>query len=170
MTAVNLLILESEAEYREEYARVFLDSPFFLSSEIQVVFSREDFDHIFFEPSGRFGPSGEKLRSFSFRRARRMLFMDAILSGNLNIEMLFECDTGNLAVFCDDLECVMYLRNRMGSNCLQVGTFFDFGKDHAKMCNKQKKKCEPITLREVKQRYGITPKGEKAVILGPTTF
>jgi len=163
MPRVEIIVFQTEAEYRDEYYRVYVNADLFLFGEISVLFSKRDFDHIFFEPSS------DGQYSFSERRARRLLYMKALLSDEFTVETFYEIYRGTLALFCRDLECVMYLRNRPGANCLQVGSFFDFGKDHTKMYEKQKKKCEPITLPEVKQKFGITPEGEEAVILGPTT-
>ncbi len=81
-----------------------------------------------------------------------MYFIKAILSGKPDIEIMFESDRRTIALFCKDLECVMYLRIRPRSGTLQVGTFFDFGKDHTKMYKKQKKKCVPITIEEIKEK------------------
>lgn len=102
---------------------------------------------MFFEPS----KGGEKDGVFSKRRAKKMRFIEAMLVGEMAIEVLFEEDTGNLAVFCEDLDCVMYLRIRKGSGSLQLATFFDFGKDHTKMYTKQKQKCVPITDTQLKE-------------------
>ena len=146
MQKVELILLNSEDEYRQEYLKNYLSDDFFLGN-IPVIFSGKDFDHIFFEP----GKEGAGY-VFSERRAKRMYFMKAILSGKLNIEMMYEEDRGTIALFCLDLECVMYLRIRQGSGSLQVGTFFDFGRSHTKMCLKQKKKCIKITLQEIKNK------------------
>lgn len=146
MIKVELILLKTEEEYRDEYKRAYLHSDFYLA-DIPVVFSEHDFDHIFYEPS-----SGEKEYKFSYRRARRMFFIKAILSGELDIEIMFESDRNTIALFCKDLECVMYLRIRRGSGTLQVGTFFDFGKDRTKMYKKQRKKCVPITIEELKEK------------------
>jgi len=146
MQKVELVLLNSEKEYRQEYLKNYLNNNFFLG-DIPVIFSEKDFDHIFFEP-GKEGCDNV----FSKRRAKRMYFMKSILSGELDIEIMYETDRGTIALFCLDLECVMYLRNRPGSKSFQVGTFFDFGKDHTKMYLKQKKKCVKITLQEIKNR------------------
>jgi hypothetical protein len=143
---VGLILLKTEDEYRREYEITYLHSNFHLH-DIPVVFSERDFDHIFFEPSG--SSIGNQ---FSFRRAKRMNFMKEILSGEIDIEIMFEPDRDTIALFCEDLECVMYLRIRPRSGTLQVGTFFDFGKAHTQMYNKQKKKCVPITIEELKER------------------
>jgi len=145
MQKVELIILQSKEEYYQEYLKNYVDVNFNLV-DIPVIFSTKDFDHIFFEP-GKGG--GEYV--FSQRRAKRMLFMKAILSGKLNIEMMYQQDRGTIALFCLDLECVMYLRIRPGTGSLQVGTFFDFGRDHTKMYLKQKKKCIRITPQELKK-------------------
>ncbi|VAX34684.1 hypothetical protein MNBD_NITROSPIRAE03-279 [hydrothermal vent metagenome] len=81
-----------------------------------------------------------------------MSFMKEILSDEIDIEIMFEPDRETIALFCIDLECVMYLRIRPSSGTLQVGTFFDFGKNHSKMYKKQKKKCEPITVEAIREK------------------
>ncbi|MBZ0155435.1 MAG: hypothetical protein K8I29_04365 [Alphaproteobacteria bacterium] len=143
---VELVLLKTEEGYRKEYEATYLHGTLNLR-DIPVTFSAKDFDHIFFEPSG--SPVGYQ---FSFRRARRMNFMRALLSGEIDIEIMFESDRGTIALFCEALECVMYLRIRPGTGVLQVGSFFDFGKDHTKMLRKQKKKCVPITIEELKEK------------------
>jgi hypothetical protein len=146
MIKVELLLLKTEEEYRQEYERAYLQSNFHLV-DIPVVFSKRDFDHIFYEPA-----VGANEYKFSYRRAKRIYFMKAILSGDIDIEIMFEPDRKTIALFCLDLECVMYLRIRPGSGTLQVGTFFDFGKDHTKMYKKQKRKCVPVTLEGIKEK------------------
>ncbi len=88
-------------------------------------------------------------------RRGSLLFIKAILSGNFEIEIMYEQESGkeigNCALFCQDLECVIYLRLIRGKG-MQVLTFFDFGRDHTKMYLKQKKKCIPITLPEIKSK------------------
>ncbi|MEK9165502.1 MAG: hypothetical protein AAB525_01415 [Patescibacteria group bacterium] len=157
MQKIELIILQSEEKYRQEYLKTYVSANFYLI-DIPVIFSAQDFDHIFFEPS----KEGTEY-IFSPRRAKRMYFIKAILSEKLNIEMMYEPDRETIALFCLDLECVMYLRIRPGTGSLQVGTFFDFGRDHTKMYLKQKKKCVPITLQEIKKNLIL-----KAVSLGPT--
>lgn len=146
MQKIELIILQSEEEYRQEYLKTYVDADFYLV-DIPVIFSANDFNHIFFEP----GKEGVGY-IFSQRRAKRMYFIKAILSEKLNIEIMHEPDRGTIALFCLDLECVIYLRIRPGTGSLQVGTFFDFGRDHTKMYLKQKKKCVPITLQEIKEK------------------
>jgi len=146
MQKVELILLDSEEKYRQEYLKNYLNNNFFLG-DIPVIFSDKDFDHIFFEPGKENCDN-----VFSKRRAKRMSFMKAILSGELDIEIMHETDRGTIALFCLDLECVMYLRVRPGKKLFQVGTFFDFGKDHTKMYLKQKKKCVKITLQEIKNK------------------
>ncbi len=146
MIKVELVLLETEDEYIEEYKKAYLHDSYNLS-DISVVFSKKDFDHIFYEPA-----KGDGDYKFSFRRAKRMYFMKAILSGAIETEIMFEPDKGTIALFCKALECVMYLRIRPGSGTLQVGTFFDFGENHSKMYRKQKRKCEPVTIEEIKKK------------------
>lgn len=141
---VELILIKTEDGYRREYETIYLNSNFHLHG-IPVVFSRRDFDHIFYEPAKSGG------YKFSFRRARRMNFMKELLSGEIEIEIMFESDRGTIALFSLDLECVMYLRIRPGSGTLQVGTFFDFGRDHLKMYKKQKRKCVPITIEKIRE-------------------
>ena len=149
MKKVEIIILKTEEEYKSEYKKLYLNSGVFLI-DIPVEFTESDFNHIFYEP----GKEGSGY-VFSERRAKRMYFIKAILSGDFNIEIMYEIDRGTIVLFCLDLECVVYLRNRPGSGKLQVGTFFDFGRDHTKMYQKQKRKCEPITLSEIRKKYGI---------------
>jgi hypothetical protein len=151
MGKVEFIIYNTEEEYREEFRKKYVNKNYVLE-DVPVIFTENDFDHIFKEPAREGG------YRFSKRRAKRMHFMQAILSRFVEIEIMFEEETGNIAIFCMDLECVMYLRIRPGKEksqfgTFQVGTFFDFGKGHEKMCRKQKKKCSPITLQEIKQKY-----------------
>lgn len=146
MQKIELILLNSEDEYRQEYLKNYLNNNFFLG-DIPVIFSDKDFEHIFFEPGKE-----DTGYVFSQRRAKRMYFMKAILSDKLDIEIMYETDRETIALFCLDLECVMYLRVRPDSGSFQVGTFFDFGKDHTKMYQKQKKKCTKITLQEIKNK------------------
>ena len=150
---INLILLESEEEYKSEYIETFVKGSFNLY-EIPVIFSTEDFDHVFTEPELKTGE-----RVFSTRRAKRMMFIKAILDKVAQVELAFETDTGNIAVFSKELECVIYFRIRPTTKTLQIGTFFDFGKDHSKMYKKQKQKCREITIEELKE----------AVSSGPTT-
>lgn len=148
MNKVEIIVLKNEEEYRAEYAKAYLNSGALkLLNDVPVIFSEKDFDHIFWEKD--IGGENEK---FSPRRAKRMYFMKALLSGEFNVELMYQPDRGTFALFCEDLECVMYLRARQGSGVLQVGTFFDFGENHAKMLNRQKKKCVPITLLDLKAK------------------
>lgn len=148
MSSVEFFVFKTENEYKEKYREFYLTERL-LFFDIPIIFEEKTFDHIFSEPR-----EGGK-REFSKRRAKRLLFMKAILSGNFEIEIMYERESGkkigNCALFCQDLECVMYLRFVKGSG-MQVLTFFDFGKDHMKMYLKQKKKCIPITLPEIKSK------------------
>lgn len=134
---VEMIILEKEKDYRDEFKSHFVDNVFKFKN-IPVEFYENDFNHIFYEPSKKGG------HCFSERRAKRMYFIKNILEEGVKIELNFEEHTGNFAIFCKDLECVVYLRIRKGSGKLQIGTFIDFGKNHTKMYQKQKRKCEPI--------------------------
>lgn len=162
MKKAEIILFETEAEYLSEYKNNYIKGGFFLL-DIPVIFSEEDFAHIFSEPDKN------GVRSFSFRRAKRMHFLKAILTLDSDIkkEIMFEEETGNIAVFCLDLECVIYLRIRVGSKALQCATFFDFGKDHTKMYKKQKIKCISISDTQLKEKVYNSDK--EAVILGPTT-
>jgi hypothetical protein len=145
MKKVEIIVLESETQYRDFYNKIFVGDDFSIGG-IPISFNEKDFDHIFFEPC-----KGGNYK-FSVRRAKRMLFIKEILAGKFDRELMFEEDRGNFAIFCYDLECVVYLRSRVGSGKLQIGTFFDFGKNHEKMYLKQKKKCISITLQELKDK------------------
>ena len=142
---VELIILQSVEEYKSAYEEHFVNCEIFLG-EIPILFDIKSFDHIFYEP----GKLGSEYR-FSTRRAKRMLFIKQILSQAVEIEIMHEADRGTFAIFCLDLECVVYLRARPGTGGLQIGSFFDFGENHTKMYHKQKKKCEPITLQEIRK-------------------
>ncbi len=139
--SVELIILDSEEEYRQEYINVFIKGEQCFLRNIPVVFDEKSFGHIFFEPADETDKKGK----FSSRRAKKMHFIKAMLREKVEIEIMHEVDRGTIAVFCVDLDCVMYLRNRVGTGKLQIGSFFDFGRDHSKMYEKQKKKCVPIT-------------------------
>ena len=145
MKKVELVILHSEEEYRGFYKESFIKKDY-LFYDIPVSFHEKDFDHIFFEPSRNNG------YRFSKRRAKRMLFIKEMLGCSVDIELMYQNDRGTFAIFCNDLECVLYLRARPGSGKLQIGTFFDFGKNHEKMYLKKKKKCIPITPHELKDK------------------
>ncbi len=143
MKKVEIVILDTEREYRDLYRDAFLSGSLHFAG-IPVSFHESDFDHIFFEPSAGGG------YVFSDRRAKRMLFIVEILAGNVIVELGYQEDRATFALFSRELECVVYLRRRSGSGALQVGTFFDFGKDHEKMYRKQKKKCVDVTLQEMR--------------------
>jgi len=151
--SVNLIFLDNEEDYKSEFVSSYVDKKYNLH-EIPVVFTLEDFDHIFSEPEAKTG-----VRMFSIRRAKRMMFIQAILEGISKTELMFEIDSGNIAIFSTELECVLYLRIRPATKTLQIGTFFDFGRDHTKMYKKQKSKCRDISIEELKE----------AVVSGLTT-
>ncbi len=138
---VQVVILDSEAEYRQEYIDVFVNGGPYALRGIPVAFDEKSFDHIFFEPESDASRKGR----FSTRRAKKMHFIPALLKEEIVIELMYEPDRGTIAIFCLDLDCVMYLRNRQGTGKLQIGSFFDFGKDHSKMLEKQKRKCVALT-------------------------
>lgn len=139
---VEILILDNKEEYQKEYESVFVGGDFYLKN-LRVIFDAKGFEHIFSEPTGN-----GKERQFSLRRAKKIYFIKEILSGDLSIEILFEESTENIAVFCQQIDGVLYLRPTPKG--LQVMTFFDFGKDHTKMYQKQKKKCREISDEEFK--------------------
>jgi hypothetical protein len=142
---IEIILLETEAEYQQEYIKVFVNGSFAIWG-IPVLFDEKSFEHIFFEPEN---DTAKKTR-FSKRRAKKMYFIKAMLDGDVLVEVMFEPDRGTFALFCIDLDCVMYLRNRVGTGKLQIGSFFDFGKDHTKMYEKQKRKCLPILESDFK--------------------
>jgi hypothetical protein len=144
--SVEIIILDSEAEYRQEYIDIFLKEESYNLRKIPVVFDEKSFDHIFFEPEDDTNKKGK----FSFRRAKKMHFIRAMLHEKVDIEIMYEPDRGTIAIFCISLDCVMYLRNRVGTGKLQVSSFFDFGKDHTKMFEKRKKQC--VVLPDEKLR------------------
>lgn len=80
-----------------------------------------------------------------------MSFMQEFLSAEIDVGIMLEPDRGTIALFSLELESVMYLRIRLGSGTFQVGTFFDFGRDHSKIYKKQKRKCKPITIEEIRK-------------------
>lgn len=83
-----------------------------------------------------------------------MLFIKHLLCGSVDVEVLWEPGVyDSVAIFCHDLDCVMYLRPRPESKTFQVKTFFDFGEHHTKHYERQKKKCISITLLELKQKF-----------------
>jgi hypothetical protein len=141
MKKAEIIIFQKEADYREFFNKNFVKNKIFFRG-IEVSFIEDDFNHIFYEKS----KEGEEV--FSERRAKRMMFVKSILSEKFNVELMFQMDRKTFAIFCIDLECVVYLRNRVGSGKLQIGTFFDFGKNHNKMYLKQKKKCIEITPQD----------------------
>ncbi len=142
---IEIIILENKEEYYKEYCDVYCSNNFkFLA--IPIIFSPEDFDHIFTEPS-----ASSNERKFSARRAKKMMFIKAMITGCVYIELGFEHDSGNFAVFSRDLDCVMYLKPWPSTKSLRLMTFFDFGKNFTKMYNKQKKKCEELTIKKFKE-------------------
>ncbi len=138
---VPFLLLDNKEDYIKEYKNIFINNKKSFSIEgINIIFTLEDFDHIFTEPSG-----DGKERSFSKRRAKRMYFIKTIIENYKNYELMFEQDRGHLAIFSIDLESVIYFIPWPKTQTLRIGTFFDFGKDHTKMYLKQKRKCVEIT-------------------------
>lgn len=138
--AVPFLILDNKKDYLKEFKTLFIDikQPFFIEG-IKIIFTEEDFDHVFTEPE----KNGQK-RLFSKRRAKRMHFIKTIIENYSSFELMFEQDSGHLAIFSVDLESVIYLVPLPKTRTLRIGTFFDFGKEHTKMYQKQKRKCTDI--------------------------
>jgi|WetSurMetagenome_2_1015567.scaffolds.fasta_scaffold1069889_1 hypothetical protein len=145
--SVQIILLDTEDEYRREYETLFVQGGPFALRTVPVSFDAKSFDHIFFEPADGTAKKGR----FSPRRAKKMHFMKAMLEETVPIEITHEPDRGTIAVFCVELDCVMYLRNREGTGALQIGSFFDFGKEHTKMYEKQRRKCNPISDTELKR-------------------
>lgn len=146
---VELLLLDTEKEYRQEFIKTYVSGgTTYRLGGYPVVFYPKDFDHIFFEPA-----AGGKDRKFSKRRAKRMYFIRELLSGGIGREIMLEGNTGNIAIFCEELESVMYLRPRPSPFSFQIGTFFDFGRDHTKMYKKQKRKCTPISDKDINKLF-----------------
>lgn len=143
---VEILILDSQEEYRKEYENVFVSGAFSLKG-VGVIFDSKGFEHIFFEPIKESGG-----HQFSFRRAKKLYFIKEILSGDLPVEILFEESTKNIAVFCQKIDCVIYLRPTPKG--FQLMTFFDFGRDHTKMYKKQRNKCREISNEEFRKITG----------------
>ncbi len=149
---VELLLLDSEDEYLRAYTDNYVGKEFFLY-DVPVIFTASDFTHLFSEPQ----EAG--VRIFSKRRARKMLFIKTLLQLVVQVELVYEPETGNFAIFSSDLDCVVYLRRRPATQSLQIATFFDFGKNFTKMYQKQRRKCQEITPEKLKE----------AVCFGPTT-
>jgi len=141
---VEVIILDTESEYLKEFCRVYCNQSFDLLG-IPVLISQEDFAHIFSEPD----KTGK--RRFCQRRAKKMMFIKAIIEKIVAIELGFEEDTGNFAVFSHDLDCVIYLKPWPSTKSLRLMTFFDFGKDFVKMFQKQKRKCVGLNPKDFKE-------------------
>lgn len=71
-----LLILSDDAAYRQHFEHNYCNGVIITHDGIRVYFSKQDFDHAFFESSGR---RGEK-DVFSIVRAQRMNWIAAALS------------------------------------------------------------------------------------------
>lgn len=143
---VEIILLPNMDTYRQEYKRKYVGNKFFYLWDIVVSFDKRDFDHIFYESA----PGDKKKKDFSQRRARQMMFMEFLLREDIDREVMYQPERGTIAIFCKELDCVMYLRHRQGSEKLQIGSFFDFGKDHGKRYQSQKKKCTPINAVQLK--------------------
>lgn len=142
---VEIVLMDNEEEYKKEFLRIYCGTEKYDLNGITVIFLPENFDHIFSEPIK--GDLGQ--RSFSERRARKLMFIKALLDPSFPLEVLYEPSQSSVAIFCVALECVMYLHPRPSTETLQVKTFFDFGKDHTKMYQKQKNKCIPLKLEDL---------------------
>lgn len=146
MRSEALVVLLSDADsYKKEFQTHFVGKTFSIYG-VPVEIVDSDFDHIFYEL--------DSLGTYVFceRRAKRMHFIRCILNDEVAREVTFQPERGTFAIFCTGLECVVYLRIRVGSGKLQLGTFFDFGKEHTKMYEKQRKKCEPISDTQFRQK------------------
>ncbi len=152
-----IVIYDSVEEYQREFNERYVGKDFSLRG-VPVTFVEKDFSHAFFEPKTQ---KDGGTRVFSERRAKRMRFIEIMLQELVSIEIAQENDErGNIAVFCDDLECVMYLRPRAEVGRLWLGTFIDFGKDHGKMRDKQKRKCSPISDEQLQTLSGLLVTGQ----------
>jgi len=143
-TIVEIILHNSEEAYKEEYVKCFVNNSQYQLWGVPVSFDEKSFEHIFYEPENDSSKKGQ----FSKRRAKKMFFIKAILDNKVSFEVMDQPDRGTFAVFCEELDCVMYVRNRVGKKVLQIGSFFDFGKDHTKMMNKRKRTCVSITQEE----------------------
>lgn len=147
MTETKIIIFETEKEYRETFKEIYVNVRNFGFFGFPVCFIDKDFDHIFYEPAHGGGCT------FSKRRAKKMFFIKSVLNDEeIEREVMFEDSTGNIAIFCKDLDCVIYLRKRDKS--FQIGTFFDFGERHTKGYLAQKKKCREISKEEIEKMFG----------------
>jgi len=144
--SVEIILLDSEADYRREYEEVFVKNSYSLRG-IPIDFDIKSFDHVFFEPISEEDRKGK----FSHRRAKKMLFIKSIIKEEVIFEVMHEEDRGTVALFCKDLDCVVYFRIRPGTGKLQIGTFIDFGTNHTKMYERQRKKCVGISDDELKK-------------------
>ena len=145
--AVEIILLPDVDTYRNKYREKYVSNNSFYLWGIAVSFDERDFDHIFYESA----PGDKKKKDFSQRRARQMMFMEFLLRGDIDREVMYQPERGTIAIFCKDLDCVMYLRCRQGSEKLQIGSFFDFGKDHGKRYRSQKRKCTSVSDVELRR-------------------
>ena len=90
MKKVEIILLEKEEEYRDLYIVEFANQEILLG-DIPVLFDVKSFDHIFYEPGKQ---EGEYI--FSKRRAKRMLFIKSLLSGEIKREIMFQPERGTL--------------------------------------------------------------------------
>lgn len=97
--------------------------------DIQVTFSEEDFDHAVYEPD----KEGNKKGKFSKRRAARILWIKELIEEKLPHKLLFEPETGNYCLFCEDLEYVVFLWPDKDKKTLRFRSAWAFGKkvEHA---------------------------------------
>lgn len=137
---VEFIILDNESQYRLEFIKVYCSGQKFILRGFNVNFLENDFDHIFSEPT-----EGENnARAFSKRRAKRLMFIKALLEEDTPREILFEPEYNSLVIISLDMESVLYLRPIRDTKTFQVKTFFDFGKDTTRMYKKQRNKCVEI--------------------------
>ena len=143
--SIEIIICDTEQEYCEEFKAHYVDCNDYIFMGYKVSFDQSDFKHVFYEN----GSATEKKTNFSTRRARQMHYIRSILRNGIEYELTFEDDRGTIALFCKKLDCVVYLRVRVGTENLEIGSFFDFGRDHTRLYDKQRRKCRPVSAREI---------------------
>lgn len=113
---------------------------------IQVTFSEEDFDHAVYEPD----KEGNKKGKFSKRRASRILWIKELLKGKLPHKLLFEPETGNYCLFCQDMEYVVFLWPDKNKKTLRFRSAWAFGKKIEHAMKKYKEGEKFIEVKSVK--------------------
>lgn len=114
--------------------------------KIQVTFSEKDFDHAVYEPD----KEGNKKGKFSKRRAARILWIKELLEEKLPHKLLFEPETGNYCLFCEDLEYVVFLWPDKDKRTLRFRSAWAFGKKLEHAMKKYKEGEKFIEAKEVK--------------------